>query len=87
MRLGILKLEALLVTGHQMRRNECPHRRQCGATGSAHAGCLRCGNSPESDIFGELNAPEQSGWKQEEDGSYVFLTGIVKSYRNRCKIQ
>ena len=29
-------------------------------------------HSPELDIFGELNAPEQSGWKREEDGSYVF---------------
>jgi len=29
-------------------------------------------HSPESDIFAQLKAPEQSGWKQEENGSYVF---------------
>lgn len=29
-------------------------------------------NSVESDIFTNLNIPEQSGWKQEEDGNYVY---------------
>ena len=33
---------------------------------------LMLGISNELDIFGELNAPEQSGWKREEDGKYVF---------------
>ena len=29
-------------------------------------------HAPESDIFGELNPPGQSGWKKENDGSYDF---------------
>ena len=29
-------------------------------------------HAPQSDIFSELNPPEQSGWKKKDNGSYVF---------------
>jgi len=48
---GIPKSEALLVTECQMRRNEYPHKRQRGATGCAHAGCLKCGDTHQNPIF------------------------------------
>ena len=47
---GILS-EVLLRIGYQMRRNECPHKHQCGATGYAHAGCLKCGDMHQNLTF------------------------------------
>ena len=50
-RIGIQKSEVLLVIGYQMRRNECPHKHQCGATGYVHAGCLKCGDMHQNLTF------------------------------------